>query len=116
MHRSAILRFALLVWALAASACAGEPTASQDPVVTIDREVFIATYVDLRTAVLRSEEHELADRDRARILSDHDVTEDDLLEFAAVHGTDVAFMRAVWDEVEGRLDAVRMVPGTDDRR
>jgi len=101
--------------ALALVACQGTQTEPVDATV-LDREAFIATYVDLRTSVIRGEAHELSDPERARILSDHGVTEDELTGFVEAHGSDVEFMRAVWDEVEARLDAVRLVPGSEERR
>jgi len=120
MSRSAISRSVVALLALWAGACRGEPTAS--PGVTgMDRETFIATYVDLRTAVIRGDAHELSDADRARILAEHGVTEEEILAFPRVHGDDVAFMRGVWDEVESRLDAIRLdevgpEPDPDGRR
>ena len=72
--------------------------------------------MDLRTAAIRTEGRLLDDADRASVLSRHGVTEDQLMAFAQLHGEDVEFMRGVWDEVEGRLDAVRVLPGTDKRR
>jgi hypothetical protein len=115
MSRLFSSRSVILVLTLSTFACTGEPTASPD-IAGLDRETFIATYVDLRTAVIRGDTHDLSDQDRARILSDHGVTEEDLLGFAAAHGENVDFMRGVWDEVEARLDAVRLVPGSVDRR
>lgn len=98
-----------------AAACGGD-AASPSTYDGVDRETFIATYVDLRTAAIRAEDHELSDAERARILTRHGVTEEALLGFAAFHGEDVAFMRGVWDEVEARLDAVRFLPGADEPR
>ena len=115
MKRSPILRAATLLLTLSAFACSGESTASPDE-AGLDRETFIATYVDLRTAVIRGESHELSDQERARILSAHGVTEADLTDFVDTHGEDVALMREVWDEVEARLDAVRLVPDTAEAR
>lgn len=76
----------------------------------MDREAFIATYVDLRAAAIRAEDHRLSDELRSEILARHGVTEEGLLAFAEVHGGDVTFMRDVWDEVEERLDAARVLP------
>lgn len=113
--RSSIRHAAFLGLALGIFACGGDPTAS--PGATgLARETFIATYVDLRVAVGRQGTHELTDAERTRILADHGVTEADLLDFVEIHGTDVAFMRAVWDEIESRMDGVRMAPGTPDAR
>lgn len=95
--------------------CGGDAAAPADA-TAIDRETFIAAYVDLRTAAVRSESPEIPDGERAAVLARHGVTEEDLLGFAEAHGRDVAFMREVWDEVEARLDAQRVLPGSDERR
>lgn len=71
-------------------------------------EAFIAAYVDLRTEAIRSGVSELAPEVRAAVLARHGVTEEDLFAFVEAHGRDVAYMRSVWDEVERRLDGVRV--------
>lgn len=105
----------LVALVLLAAACSPD-TAAPVGDTTVDREVFIATYVDLRAAVIRAEGFELSDEARATVLSRHSVTEEDLLGFAEFHGEDVAYMRAVWDEVEARMDAIRVLPGPDEAR
>jgi len=74
---------------------------------TIDAETFIATYVDLRAAALRSPDRQISDSERERVMAERGVTEEDLLRFADVHGRDVTFMRDLWDDVEQRLDAMK---------
>ena len=83
---------------MAAVACA------DDPVDTIDREVFIATYVDLRVAALDTDSARIATVERDAVLERHGVTADDLTTFAEVHADDLDFMRDVWNEVEVRMD------------
>lgn len=101
---------ALLATALAAlvvlASCAGDVPADGAP--SLDRETFIATYVDLRTEAVRTGAAELATEARIAVLERHGVSEEDLLGFVEAHGEDVDFMRAVWDEVEARLDAARI--------
>ncbi len=80
-------------------ACGGGPAAD-----AIDRETFIAAYVDLRVAALETDSARLADGDRAEVLSRHGVTADDLTFFAEAHATDLEFMRDVWNEIELLLD------------
>ena len=88
-------------------ACACGPDAPSSTDGTIDREVFIATYVDLRIAALESEPRTLSGIDRDAVLARHSVTEEALMTFAEVHGRDVEFMSDVWEEVELRLDAAQ---------
>lgn len=104
---------AVAALALALSACG--PNASAPAVAGgIDREVFIATYVDLRATTIRSDSFTVSDAERSAVLARHGVTEQQLLEFADLHGRDVEFMRSVWDDVEARLDAERVLPaGTE---
>jgi hypothetical protein len=71
---------------------------------TIDREVFIDTYVDLRTAALDTDSTKVSETERTDILARHGVTEDDLVTFADVHATELEFMRDVWNDVELRMD------------
>jgi hypothetical protein len=78
-----------------------------DDVTTIDPEVFIATYVDLRAEALLNDSQQITDEERAQVLGEHDVTEEELLAFADIHGRDVTFMRDLWDQVEERLDLMR---------
>jgi len=110
MNRS--LRARLLAVVIALAACGdGSPSATDGDV--LDRETFIATYVDLRAAAVRAEGMVLSDAERATILARHGVTEEQLMDFARVHGQDVEFMRGVWDDVEARMDAQRVLPGGD---
>lgn len=74
---------------------------------TIDPEVFIATYVDLRAEALLNDSRQITDEEREQVLQEHGVTEDELFAFADIHGRDVTFMREMWDEVEERLDLMR---------
>ena len=69
---------------------------------TVDRETFVTTYVELRTAALTSGS-EISDSTRSAILGANGVTEEELVEFVELRGEDLAFMREVWDEVETRL-------------
>lgn len=76
----------------------------------IDRETFVATYVDLRAAALSTADGRITPERREEILRAHGVTEEDLLAFAEVHGRDVEYMAEVWSEIEQRLD-LRTAPG-----
>ncbi len=68
-----------------------------------ERERFISAYVDLRIWSLRMRTTQIGDAVRDSLLSAHDVTEDDLLSFVDTHGTDVEFMRDVWNDIETRI-------------
>ena len=97
--RSAALGAALI---LAASACSdSSPTAE----TAIDRETFVATYVDLRLSALGTQTGVITDAERTRVLDKHGVTEDDLVAFADAWGPDPLAMRGVWEEVQRRLRA-----------
>jgi len=89
----------------------GDGSASGAP---IDRDAFVAAYVDLRIAALEADSSVISEAGRAEVLARHGITADDLLEFAELHGRDVEFMREVWNEVELRLDQRR--PGSDGER
>lgn len=96
----------LLLCGLAAAtigACGGESGGGSPDV---SRETFVATYVDLRVAALHTEEGRLEDTARARVLSEHGVTEEGLLAFVEERGTDLGFMRDLWNEIEARLDSI----------
>ncbi|MHB1192400.1 MAG: hypothetical protein ACYC6F_05070 [Longimicrobiales bacterium] len=103
------LRALALAVTLAAASCVGDASAppAQDG---LDRETFISTYVDLRAVTIRGDSFAISDVQRAEVLARHGVTEDALLGFAELHGEDVPFMRSVWDEVESRLDDLRIEP------
>ena len=69
----------------------------------MDRQVFVDTYVDLRTAALANPGGQIRPEQRDSVLARHGVTEDDLVNFAEVHGRNVEYMAEVWGEVENRL-------------
>lgn len=95
---------ALAFLALLAAACGDNGSAPPDPAAeTIDRETFVATYVDLRLAALEDTTLSISPAERERVLRRHGVTRDDLFRFVEVHGDRVDFMRDVWDEVDERI-------------
>jgi len=109
---NSMLRTGLLAAVVVVASCGdGSPSAADGG--GLDREAFIATYVDLRAAAVRAEEGVVSDAERAAILGRRGVTEEQLMAFAGRHGQDVEFMRGVWDEVEARMDAERILPGVD---
>ena len=80
--------------------CSGGNAASED---TIDRETFVATYVDLRRAALTTPGQTLSDTDRERVLRQNAVSEGELIAFADARGGDTSYMIRVWEEVGARL-------------
>lgn len=74
---------------------------------TIPREVFIQAYVELRMASLDAEGPEMNLPVRNQILDRLGTEEEDLLQFVEVHGTDVQFMRRLWEEVDSIMEARR---------
>lgn len=102
--RPIVVMAVLAAGAIAPAACGDEGTDGD----AVESEWFVATYVDLRMATLRAEADQLPVPVRDSILSAHEVTAEDLLQFAEVHGRDARFMQAVWDSVETRIDRLRL--------
>lgn len=105
MRRTALPRLALALAAallVGAGACGDDPASYDGP---IDRETFVATYVDLRLSALGTPSGVITDAERSRVLEEHGVTEDDLLGFADAWGADPAAMRSIWEDVQRRLRA-----------
>ncbi len=50
---------------------------------------------------------EIGDADKDSLLAVHDMTEDEFLDFVDRHGSYVAFMRDVWNDIETRIAARR---------
>ena len=103
---SAARRLLASTLVLSSLACVGGPS-NPDTSELMDRDTFIATYVDLRVAALTSEEGEVTDGSRPAVLTRHGVTEEDLVFFAEVHGGELTFMRDLWNEVELQLEERR---------
>lgn len=89
-------------------ACGGEQ--AREPAGTISRDVFVATYVELRMTALRSPDGRVSPEAKAEILEAKGVTEADLLDYVNVHGARLQFMVEVWAEIDDTLRALR----TDD--
>jgi hypothetical protein len=100
-------RSSWLALTLTVGACSGGGAAPEaDDGEAIEREVFIATYVDLRLEALDNPAYRVDEDERDEILERRGVTEDDLFTFIEVHGTDVEYMRDLWADVEARILAV----------
>ena len=81
------------------TACGGNTNPIANPDV-IDRDTFITVFVDLRLAAVESEDFVITDSARDQILSSHGIDSESLVLFADVYGSDVEFMRDVWNDVE----------------
>lgn len=93
---------ALLACATLLAGCDDRIPTSRDE-ETIPRESFIATMVELRTAAVRTQMGLVTLEQRDRILSRHGVSEEELRQFADVHGANVPMMNELWSEVERRI-------------
>lgn len=100
---------ALAFLLVAGSAACGEPESAERvvPEGTISREQFIATYVELRYAVLESGADDIEPGAREEILRAQGVTAEDLFRFLDVYGTDVAYMRDLWQEIADIIELGR---------
>ena len=98
-HRPRIM---VVVIALAVCwSCSGEAT--DVPEDTVERDVFMGAYVDLRVAALSSETTEIEGDARDSILAAYGVTGEELTQFIDTYGENVEFMRDLWTEIEGQL-------------
>ncbi len=79
--------------------------ATDVPEDAAEREVFIGSFLDLRTAAVNSGSTYIEDDVRDSILTVNGVTGQDLLDFIDTHGDDVEYMSDLWTEVESRLTA-----------
>ncbi len=86
---------------LALASCGGDTSTVASDV--IDRETFIATYLDLRLAATAQPDFRVTSEQRAEVLARHGVDAEELIRFADVHGRDLEFMNEVWSEVETRF-------------
>jgi len=105
--RSRRLALPTILVLVALAGCGDDRAAAPDAPPTIEREAFVETYVGLREAALLHR-GELSDSLRQAVLDRNGVSEGDLLHFADVRGTDIAFMRDIWAEVERRLEERRV--------
>ena len=85
-----LLAFTLPLWAC------GEGS----PEGLIDRETFIAIYVELRLEAGNDVAASIEPTRKLAVLEKYGVSEQNLLEFAEAHGSDAPFMSELWSEVE----------------
>lgn len=97
-----LCRVAATVIAVAAVGCGGAGSVdvpADDP----ERERFVAAYVALRRAALRSPGRVLSAEEGRRIMAQHGTSSGEMLGFADEHGDDLDYMEAVWSEIDARI-------------
>lgn len=109
------IRLSTLIPVLLIFQACSSPEPREPVVETIDRELFLAAYVELRVAALEAEDQQLSVAARDRILERVGVEDEDLLRFVEVHGEDVQLMRRIWEEVDSILEARRRPPEGEDQ-
>ena len=87
--------------------CGGPSSVDGD---ILDRDTFVAVYVDLRLAALDNLGQEIRPAERDSVLAVHDVTPEDLVAFVDAHGRDVPYMVELWSEVNALITEVLNPP------
>ena len=100
-----------LVLAIAGCAGSGSNPGEGD---TISRDTFIRAYFELRMKGLRSPQMEISREDRDRVLNEVGVTEEELLTFVDLWGTDLEMMQGIWENVDSLMREARMADAEDD--
>lgn len=76
----------------------------ESPPGTVDRDTFVDAWVALRIAAAEASDGDLDDAERDRILAEHGVDEQDLVDFVQAHGADIGYMNELWSDVLERLE------------
>lgn len=101
-HRATM--FAMKHFLLAFATLLSVSCARNDGVTAVDRDQFVSIVAELREAAARTRgEPGEFDEIKARILEQHNVTEDDLRHYVEVHSRDVDHMAEVWTAVNEKL-------------
>lgn len=87
--------------------CGGPSSVDGD---ILDRDTFVAVYVDLRLAALDNLGQEIRPAERDSVLAVHGVTPEDLVAFVDAHGRDVPYMVELWTEVNTLITEVLNPP------
>lgn len=77
----------------------------------VDRETFVAVWVDLRLAAIASQGGTADPATRERIVERHGTSREELLAFIETHGRDIVYMERVWQDVETRMN--ELAPAAD---
>lgn len=97
-----------LAWAMAAVGLLAAGCGADRPTrenATIAPEAFIDTYVELRRAARGLQDSAAWEARKREILDARGVTEEALEAFVEARGTDVVFLKTLWDTIEARLQA-----------
>lgn len=87
--------------AVVLSGCDGGSTTG----VELSREDFVAAYVALRLAEAEASSPADFDTRKAEILERYGTSGEEMLAFIEAHAHDVAYMAALWDTVQTRIEA-----------
>ena len=97
-------KLSVLTVALLLAACGGE-SSGPDPAAAdaIDRELFVETMVELRMEALDNTPMVITEQEKAEILGERGLTEEDLRVFVETHGKRLEYMRDLWADIEARV-------------
>lgn len=70
----------------------------------LSREEFVATYVELRRAEIDAASPADFQERKAAIMERYETSGEELLAFIEAHSDDVAYLAALWDSVQARLE------------
>lgn len=85
------------------AACGEKGAPAIDTEGLIDRELFVQTYVELRMESFDNTPKIITIGERDAILDERGVSEEELRLFLEVRGSDVAFMKDLWAEIEAQI-------------
>lgn len=91
--------WAVIALLIALTACRG----GEGSPGTVDRDTFLDAWVALRVAAAEASDGDLDGPERDRILAEHGVDEQDLVDFVQAHGADIGYMNELWSDVLERL-------------
>jgi len=109
-RRAAAHSILVVVLLLLASCDNGIPGSGREP--TISEEHFVAAMAELRYEALRRTTGQVPPEERERILAEHGISGEDLIQYAEVHGPNVPLMNRVWSSVEERVQR-RLLSGVE---
>jgi hypothetical protein len=88
-----------------AGGCGADEPTREAAGARLSAERFVAVYVELRRAARELEDPAAWEARREEILRRHGATPGALQAFVDEHAADPAFLAALWDTIQARLDA-----------